>query len=174
MSDRQRYLGAPHGGSGSLAVAGAYEEPRLLIQDYAYEAASREEGVDVLRLFLYVVHYRWLLATLVAVGLVSALAVTMMMTPRYKATAQLEVLMPSAKVFQDIEVTAESGDMRAYLTAREKLQSRSLAQRVVFALGLSERQDFLFPRASFSPLNLLNRAFGITVGGDRLSDYTPE
>lgn len=174
MSDRQRYLGAPHNGSSSLAVAGAYEEPRLLIQDYAYEAAAREEGIDVLRLFLYVVHYRWLLATLVAVGLVSALAVTMMMTPRYRATAQLEVLMPSAKVFQDIEVTAESGDMRAFLTAREKLQSRSLAQRVVFALGLSEREDYLFPRASFSPLNLLSRAFGITLGGDKLSDYTPE
>lgn len=174
MSDRQRYIGAPHGGNGPLALAGGYDEPRMLIQDYAYEPHQREEGIDVLRLFLYVVHYRWLLATLVAVGLVGALAVTMMMTPRYRATAQLEVVMPSAKVFQDIEVTAESSDMRAFLTAREKLLNRSLAQRVVFALGLSERADFLFPRASFSPLNLLSRAFGITMGGDDLSDYTPE
>ncbi|MGB3389566.1 MAG: polysaccharide biosynthesis tyrosine autokinase [Pseudaminobacter sp.] len=160
MLDRHRHIGASHAGNGTLALADAYDDPRLLIQDYAYEPPAQEGGVDVLRLFLYVVHYRWLLATLAAVGLVSALAITMMMTPQYRATSRLEVLVPSAKVFQDIEVTAESSDMRSFLTAREKLKSRSLAQRVVFNLGLAEREDFLFPKASFSPLNVLNRAFG--------------
>lgn len=174
MLDRHRHIGASHAGNGTLALADAYNDPRLLIQDYAYEPPAQESGVDVLRLFLYVVHYRWLLATLAAVGLVSALAITMMMTPRYKATAQLEVLVPSAKVFQDIEITAESSDMRAYLTAREKLASRSLAQRVVFNLGLSERQDFLFPKASFSPLNLLYRAFGISETTSTMAELPPE
>lgn len=174
MLDRQRYLGAPNGGNAAPALAGVYDDPRLLIQDYAYEAADRDEGIDVLQLFLYIVHYRWLLATLMVVGLVTALAATMMMTPRYSATAQLEVVTSSARVFQDIEVMAESSDMRAFLTARERLRSRSLAQRVVFALGLSEREDFLFPKANFTPMNLLYRAFGIEADRPDLASFTPE
>jgi len=173
MLDRHRHIGAAHTGNSSLALSDAYDDPRLLIQDYAYEPPSQEGGVNVLSLFLYIVHYRWLLATLAAVGLVSALAVTMMMTPQYRATARLEVLVPSAKVFQDIEVTAESSDMRSFLTAREKLRSRSLAQRVVFNLGLGEREDFLFPKPSFSPLNVLNRAFGTSDRVD-ISKYSAD
>jgi len=172
MLDRHRHIGGAHAGNGSLALADTYDDPRLLIQDYAYEPAQ-ERGVDILRLFLYAVHYRWLLATLVAVGLVSALAVTMMMTPKYTATARLEVLVPSAKVFQDIEVTSESSDMRSFLTAREKLKSRSLAQRVAFNLGLSEREDFLFPQPNFSPFNILNRAFGMSGRVD-ISKYSAD
>lgn len=173
MLDRHRQIGPDHPGSGAVAVPGAWYDPRLHIQEYAYEPPPQEEGIDILRLFLYVVHYRWLLATLVAVGIVCALAVTMMMTPQYRATARLEVLVPSAKVFQDIEVTSEGSDMRSYLTAREKLKSRSLAQRVVFNLGLGEREDFLFPRPSFSPLNILNRAFGRSPGRD-ISQYSAD
>lgn len=160
-------------GAGAAFPAPFYGDPRLLFQDYGYEPAEQNEGINVLRLFFYVVQYRWLLATLAAIGLVAALAVTMMMTPVYHATAQLEVLVPSAKVFQDIEVTAETSDMRSFMTAREKLQTRSLAQRVVFNLGLSERQDFLFPRASFSPLNIFFRAFGIRERVD-ISTYSAE
>ena len=172
MLDRQRQIGSDHA-SGAVALPSGYYDPRMHIQDYAYEPSAQENHFDILRIFLYVVHYRWLLATLVAIGIVSALAVTMMMTPHYRATARLEVLVPSAKVFQDIEVTTEGSDIRSYLTAREKLQSRSLAQRVVFNLGLGEREDFLFTRPSFSPMNILNRAFGRSSGQD-ISQYTVE
>ena len=86
---------------------------------------------------------------LAAAGLVAGAIVAMMQTPRYRATTTLEVLVPSAKVFQDIEVVSESTDVRAFQTAREKLLSRSLAERVVFQLGLSEKPDFLFPNSGF-------------------------
>ncbi|MFC5385299.1 GumC family protein [Aquamicrobium segne] len=171
MLDRHRQIGPEHSASGAVAMPGGYYDPRMQIQDYAYEPPMQEEGFDVLRLFFYVVHYRWLLVTLAAIGLVSSLALTMMMTPQYRATAKLEVLVPSARVYQDIEMTAETSDIRSFLTAREKLKSRSLAERVVFNLGLSERADFLFPRPGFSPLNILNRAFGRTVTAD-IAEYS--
>ena len=66
MLDRHRHIGAAHTGNSSLALSDAYDDPRLLIQDYAYEPPSQEGGVNVLSLFLYIVHYRWLLATLAA------------------------------------------------------------------------------------------------------------
>jgi capsular exopolysaccharide synthesis family protein len=85
----------------------------------------------------------------------------------------LEVLVPSAKVFQDIEVVSESSDMRAFQTAREKLKSRALAQRVVFQLGLSEKPDFLFPTPNFSLSNIFYRAFGISKSPS-IEEKTPE
>src|SRR5687768_10344918 len=117
---------------------------------YGRDQFDHDEGFNPLKLLFYVVQYRWLIATLSAAGLVAGAVVTMMQTPKYQATAQLEVLVPSAKVFQDIEVMSESGDVRAFLTAREKLRSRALAQRVVFQLGLSEKPEFLSPTPDFS------------------------
>lgn len=128
--------------------------------DFGYDAGERPGGIDVVGLFFRVVAYRWLVAGIVTVCLVSAVLVTLIQTPKYQATAKLEVVVPSARVFEDLEITTESGDMRASQTAREKLKSRVLAQRVVFALNLAERDDFLFPRADFSPANLFYRAFG--------------
>jgi capsular exopolysaccharide synthesis family protein len=97
----------------------------------------------------------------------------MMQTPKYQATTRLEVLVPSAKVFQDIQVVSESADVRAFLTAREKLISRALAQRVVFQLGLSEKPDFLFPTPDFSISNIFYRAFGISKSPS-IQGKTPE
>jgi len=140
---------------------------------YGYDHSEREGGFDPLTILFKIVQHRWLIGTLAVLGIVTALIVTMMMTPKYQASARLEVLVPSAKVFQDIEVTSETSDMRAFLTAREKLKSRALAERVVFALRLAEKPDFLFPRADFSPLNLLYRAFRIS-GSKDVNDVSAE
>lgn len=132
-----------------------------------------QDGFSPLRLFAYIVQYRWLIVIFVAAGLVSGLVATAMQTRKYQATAQLEVLVPSARVFQDLEVMSEAGDMRAFQTAREKLRSRSLAQRVVFQLGLTEKPEFLFPVPDFSVANIFYRAFGIGMRGS-IDDLTPE
>lgn len=164
------------GGQGS-----AFSPPTEFLYDgphryaaYGYREPDPEpETFNPLTLLFYVIRYRWLIAFLLAVGVVSGAVFTMMQTPRYRATAQLEVLVPSAKVFQDIEVVAEATDVRSFLTAREKLKSRALAQRTVYELGLTERQDFLFPKPDFSPANLFSRAFGIERTTD-IEQYTPE
>lgn len=128
---------------------------------YGYDQNDRENGIDLLGILFRIIQYRWMIFTFSVIGIVAALVITLMQSPRYEATSQLEVLTPSVKVFQDIEVTSEASDIRAFVTAREKLLSRVMAERVVFALKLMEREDFLFPRADFSPLNLLYRAFQI-------------
>lgn len=133
---------------------------------------DEDDGIDPLALLYYVVKHRWLIAIVIAVGLVAGTVVTWMQTPRYQATAQLEVMVPSAKVFQDLEVISESTDFRIYLTAREKLKSRSLAQRVVFELGLADNQRFLFPAPQFAVSNLFARAFGYEAT-ESLNDYDP-
>ncbi|WP_245441997.1 GumC family protein [Mesorhizobium hawassense] len=140
---------------------------------YGRDFAEQDQGFNPLKLLFYVVQYRWLIAMMMAAGLVAGVVVTMMQTPKYQATTQLEVLVPSAKVFQDIEVVSESSDIRAFQTAREKLKSRALAQRVVFQLGLSEKPDFLFPTPDFSISNIFYRAFKITKAPS-IEERTPE
>lgn len=133
---------------------------------------DKDDGIDPLALLYYVAKHRWLIAIVIAVGLVAGTVMTWMQTPLYRATAQLEVMVPSAKVFQDLEVISESTDFRIYQTAREKLKSRSLAQRVVFELGLADNQQFLFPAPQFAVSNLFARAFGYAAT-EALEDYEP-
>ncbi|MDR6192727.1 succinoglycan biosynthesis transport protein ExoP [Agrobacterium pusense] len=125
-----------------------------------YDATHSSGGIDAIGLFLRVLEYRKLVLGVMSACLVVAFFVTLIQTPQYQAVSKLEVVVPSARVFEDLEITAESSDLRAFQTAREKLKSRALAQRVVLALNLSARPDFLFPRKKFSPANLFSRAFG--------------
>jgi polysaccharide biosynthesis transport protein len=129
--------------------------------ELGFEPSKRPGSIDAIGLLFRILEYRWLVGAIVSVCLLSALLVTMIQTPRYSATAKLEVVVPSARVFEDIEITAESSDIRAFQTAREKLKSRAVAQRVAFELKLMDRDDFLFPRRMFSPANLFYRAFGV-------------
>lgn len=173
MSNHLRNIGSIDATAKTFVTQPAIDGPHYN-QYYGYETVSDDKEINLFRVFLYVLKYRWMLVTLLVIGLFSALAITLMITPKYRASTQLEVLVPSAKVFQDIEVTSESSDIRAFQTASEKLRSRAIAERVVFNLGLSERADYLFPRASFSPLNIFKRAFGGEAGADELSDFSPE
>ena len=141
---------------------------------YGYGPGMEEDegGIDPLTLLRYAIKYRWMIAITLALGLVMGMVVTWMMTPLYRATARIEVSVPSAKVFQDLEIVSESTDARLYRTAQEKLKSRSLAQRVVFELGLANNAEFLFPEPQFSIRNLLTRAFSVETQKS-LNDFSP-
>jgi capsular exopolysaccharide synthesis family protein len=160
-------------GRGQAVSSDVYFDGPHNYSPYGRDQFDQDEGFNPLKLLFYIVRHRWLITILAVAGLVAGAVVTMMQTPKYQATARLEVLVPSAKVFQDIEVMSESSDVRAFLTAREKLRSRALAQRVVFQLGLSEKPEFLFPTSDFSVANIFYRAFGVdkTVS---LDSWTPE
>ncbi|MEF2554205.1 polysaccharide biosynthesis tyrosine autokinase [Aurantimonas sp. A2-1-M11] len=142
--------------------------------DPGYSHLEEDEArFDPLRLLYYVLQYRWLIAGMAALALVAGTIFTLMQTPKYEAAVRLEVLVPSAKVFDDLEVVSQGTDMRAFLTAREKLQSRALAERVVYELNLSENPAFLFPEPDIALTNLLDRAFG-TSAPPSLDDLAPE
>ncbi|MER9019321.1 polysaccharide biosynthesis tyrosine autokinase [Mesorhizobium sp. M0898] len=169
--NRQHQIAGPV--HGQILSGETYYDGAQNYSSYGRDHSEQVEGFNPLKLLFYVVQYRWLIAMMAAAGLVAGVVVTMMQTPKYQATTQLEVLVPSAKVFQDIEVVSESSDVRAFLTAREKLKSRALAQRVVFQLGLSEKPDFLFPTPDFSLSNIFYRAFGISKSPS-IQERTPE
>ncbi len=172
MLDRSRQHQIAGPGHGQALSSDLYYDGGQNYSPYGRDA-EQDQGFNPLKLLFYAVHYRWLIAMMMAAGLVAGVVVTMMQTPKYQATTQLEVLVPSAKVFQDIEVVSESSDIRAFQTAREKLKSRALAQRVVFQLGLSEKPDFLFPTPDFSISNIFYRAFRISKAPS-IEEKTPE
>lgn len=174
MSSHFRKISSVEASGRTPALTHAFVEAPVAHSNYGADAPDGEKELDLFKLFLFALHYRWLLATLAGIGMICAFAVTTMMTPKYRASAQLEVMVPSAKVFQDIEVTSESSDLRAYQTASEKLRSRAIAERVVVNLGLSDRADFLFPEPSFSPIHILTGAFGSGGSTDNIADYAPE
>ncbi|TIM38925.1 polysaccharide biosynthesis tyrosine autokinase [Mesorhizobium sp.] len=173
MLDRNRQHQIAGPAHGQALSAELYYDGAQNYSPYGRDSSEQDERFNPLKLLFYVVQYRWLIVMLAVAGLVAGTVVTMMQTPKYRATTQLEVLVPSAKVFQDIEVVSENADVRAFLTAREKLRSRALAQRVVFQLGLSEKPDFLFPTPNFSLSNIFYRAFGISKSPS-IEEKTPE
>ncbi|MES0157604.1 polysaccharide biosynthesis tyrosine autokinase [Mesorhizobium sp. M0018] len=173
MLDRNRQHQIAGPGHGQALSADLYYDGAQNFSPYGRDYSEQDESFSPLKLLFYVVQYRWLIVMLAAAGLVAGVVVTMMQTPKYQATTQLEVLVPSAKVFQDIEVVSENGDVRAFQTAREKLKSRALAQRVVFQLGLTEKPDFLFPTPDFSVSNIFYRAFGMSKSPS-IQEKTPE
>lgn len=133
---------------------------------YGPPEAEEENGFDPLKLIWFVVHYRWLIATLLIIGLISGIVLTMLQTPLYRAAANLEILTSGAKVIQDLEAVVQTSDMRAFENARVKMKSRDLARRVVYELNLSEDETFLAPAPSFSLTNLINRALGTSREAD--------
>lgn len=137
-----------------------------------FAGSEEESSFDPLRLLYYVVQYRRQIAALLVVGLAAGFIITKAQTPKFQATSRLEVLVPSARVFQDIEVVSERADVRTFFTARERLLSRSLAEHVVFSLGLADDARFLFPPDSLSITNIVRRAFH-TTPSEKLEDYTP-
>jgi len=141
---------------------------------YGQIEPEREGVFDPLKILFVALRYRWLIAFMAVFALVGGYVWTMMQTPIYAATATLELKAPSARVFQDLMVVSEPMDIfTRQETARQKIMSRTLAERVVYQLGLAEKPDFLYPAPGFSPRNLINRAFGRTGSRD-LDDDSPE
>ncbi|GHD05580.1 GumC family protein [Tianweitania populi] len=167
---------SPYSPNALQAAPGGALRPDLAPYDYGYgryQEVDERDSFNPLQIFFYVLQYRWLIVSLLAIGLVLGFAITMMQTPKYEAAVRLEVMTPSARVFQEMEMVAEASDVRAFLTARERLKSRAIAQRVVLGLGLSEQAAFLFPAPDFAPTNIVRRAFGMRFSED-MADYAPE
>lgn len=138
-----------------------------------FVADDENDSIDLLKLFWFVVHYRWLIAACLITGIVSGVFFTFLQTPKYLATAQMEIQTASAKVIEDLEVVAASTDFRVFETTREKMRSRDLARRVAYELDLANKADFLAPAPTFSLSNILRRITGSTPQLE-FEDISPE
>lgn len=166
-SDRQLpWRGGPGGGPPARYDAPGWD-------GYGIPFEEEPERFDPLKLFYLAIRYRWLIGILLASALVLGVVVTLMQSPKYAGVARIEIMVPTARILEDMDVVAQSSDLRTFETAKEKLKSRDLARRVVVALNLANDADFLFPRPDFSIGNIFARVFGTSPRTD-LGDLTAE
>jgi succinoglycan biosynthesis transport protein ExoP len=174
MTQHQPFLPRPDRNTGMVLVdenAGGYLRPAIEHPyGYSHPGAVADEGFDLLKIFSIAIRHRWLIATTFVGTIVLALLFTWQQTPLFRGIATLEINSGTARVMQDLEVASDVTDTRTFETARQKLTSHDLAQRVVFQLNLAENNTFLAPTASFSLRNLFARAFGTFGSGSDISD----
>lgn len=164
MLDRNDRLALP-------GAAGALASPHAT-QWGGYPPFEDEpaDAFNPVKLFWIAYRYRWLIGVTVMVALVLGTVTTLMQAPKYAATARIEIMVPTARILQDMDVVAQTNDLRTFETAREKLRSRDLARRIALELNLVNDATFLFPRPDFSFGNVLSRVFG-TPAAPSLDDY---
>ncbi|MBB3693791.1 polysaccharide biosynthesis tyrosine autokinase [Sphingomonas sp. BK580] len=116
----------------------------------------------VLRQYLrMVVRWRYVILGIMAVCVLLGLIITLLMTPKYTATASIEISRESSKVtdIQGVEREASLADQEFYQTQYGLLKSRSLSERVAQQLRLVDDPKFftLFGAADHTPaFDLLN------------------
>lgn len=89
---------------------------------------------------------RFLIAAIIVVCALLGLAVALLSTPIYRATASIQIDQQSAKVLgtEDLEPTLSPLEAERFLqTQVDVIRSRSLAERVSKDLRLPEREEFL-------------------------------
>ena len=104
--------------------------------------ADDDEAIHLRDLWRVIVKRKWVVVAVFLIVVVTALIVTMMATPMYRATITLKIEREASKVidFKSAPtVPEEYGDVDFYRTQYELLKSRTLAERVVKQLDLRQR-----------------------------------
>lgn len=96
---------------------------------------------------------KWLIAGIVFGAFLIGLFVTLLATPKYTATTQVEISRTSDKItgVQDVKQDAQIQDQEFYQTQYGLLRSNSLAERVVQALRLQDDENFSKAMGAQSP-----------------------
>ncbi len=103
------------------------------------------ETVPALRQYLRIaLRWRYVILGAVAVCLLLGLIITLLMTPRYTATATIEISRESSQVtnFQGVERETTVADQEFYQTQYGLLKSRLLSERVATQLRLIDDPKF--------------------------------
>lgn len=108
-------------------------------------ADGGDEGTPIIRQYLRIA-LRWryvILGAVIACGILG-LVVTLLMTPKYTATATIEISRESSQVtnFQGVERETSVADQEFYQTQYGLLQSRVLAERVANQLNFVNDPSF--------------------------------
>lgn len=118
------------------------------------QVATAASDFEPTRLFRMVLQYRWVIIACLLAGLISGLLYTKVQRPVFHSTAKVEVITSSAKVLQELEVSSQVNGLVAFETARQKILSRDVAERVVERLNLAYDPTFLAQIPKFSLSNL--------------------
>ena len=111
----------------------------------AADAAQHSEPTSLLSHYIRIlVHRRNAIGAVILGCLLIALLATFLMSPKYTATATIEIAREANKVVQvgGVEQESNSADLEFYQTQYGLLQSRSLAERVARELKLADNAGF--------------------------------
>jgi capsular exopolysaccharide synthesis family protein len=136
----RRALQVADEGRFSLAARAAMYEQGEFAGDVEQSSFTLRDAIDL------VYRNRWFICTLTAISIVAGGIYTMLVTPKYKAEASVQINQPSARVMgtAEAEPTVDYQDAdRQLKTQTEILASRGLAVRVAEREGLLKDQRFL-------------------------------
>ena len=126
------------GGVWPVAEEGRVGTPLHALQERPDYGAPKGAELSLHMLWHVVWSWRWLILAAIAAGLAGGVIATLLMTPRYRATATLELNPPVVEVMQDEQRLQSVQNDRQYLeTQYGLLQSRALAERVAQELNLA-------------------------------------
>jgi polysaccharide biosynthesis transport protein len=103
------------------------------------------EGMPILRQYLRIAtRWRWVIIGATAACILLGLIITLLMTPKYTATATIEISREANQVtnFEGVERETSIADQEFYQTQYGLLRSRTLAERVAAQLRLIDDQNF--------------------------------
>lgn len=113
------------------------------------DAAPAQVGapaVPLITRYLQILRRRkWTIAAAIVVCVLAAILITLLVTPRYTATAQLEINRESTRILsnvENVEPETGAGDQEFYQTQYSVLASRTMAERVARELRLAEDAGF--------------------------------
>ncbi|HEY3814268.1 MAG TPA: polysaccharide biosynthesis tyrosine autokinase [Caulobacteraceae bacterium] len=141
---------------------------QLMVDLRGDEAQGEGGGSTFLDYWHILVKWRWVIGAMVVAAVALSVAISLLMTPIYRATGVIQIDMEAPKVVdvdpQRQEARQEQNADQFYQTQYGLLKSRALAERVVNKLNLASNASylisgspvlgFLHVRAQFdSPLN---------------------
>ncbi len=109
-----------------------------------HDIVQEGNGFDFYKYLRIITKYRWLIVGVTATMLAIAFVLTFLMTPIYRATSSIQIDREAMNVVKvdGIEPDERLGGNEFYQTQYELLASRSLAERVVTTLNLSNDSNF--------------------------------
>lgn len=118
---------APAGGTGGTYPDGSYYAARLGAADLGLAQIKRA-----------LIERKWLVLACIALGVAIATAITLLMTPLYRASVLIELNPPEVEILEGTSAYADSGrNVQMFLqTQYGLLESEALAQRVARELNL--------------------------------------
>ncbi len=111
---------------------------------------------DPRRLIQLVLSYRWVIVTCLILGVIGGLLYTKTQRMMYQSTSKVEIITSSARVLRELEISSQGFGLVVFETARQKILSRDVAERVVEKLNLAYDPTFLANVPKFSLAHIFN------------------
>jgi len=148
MQNESIVLEEPGRTSGKALTEWQQHQPSPYLLDSSSEKKEDETELDLLDAWRIIVKRSWTILTCLFIIVVAVVTATCLMTPIYRSTLTLQIEREPPKIVQyqasvESEPDTYQGYESFYKTQYELLKSRSLAQRIIDLLGLSENPIFI-------------------------------